>query len=1171
MTTSDAPAYLAAQAAGALPTDVPLAAPPLQQEKEQEQEQEQEKKQEERKAGEAPADARRPLADALEERAVTTSPSGLEGVKRRSSMATGAPGKSASTPAGPIVRKGRSPYQADAKKRSPFNRSRSSPAPPASASSLAQAVQRIPEAMLSATPSRSKSWVCSAANDNIGEEDGGLEEALQFLKRDQQQLTLVKEKKKERTGSPFEVFRKRKKAKKVAAESRMAGKCAVPVTLCDGTEWLVPVDTTDGGKSVTADALLRDTVLALQKQRVPSSPRSDGEDVENERRWDDYQLYYRLVEIGDLSKGALLNPLKLTKSGERIFLRDKVLRPQFVFKKESQREFNPFSELREKKEKKKDIEDAFAAWSKGKPKHRKATAPEAAAQGPQSNADIVVVGAWSVTAPQISTELGQELSKAGHKFYDIVKPQSKRDSFHAGSFTVGGKGRTPGGSEDASAAGTEDSSPDLSEEQSEKVSSAMKNTLKRKKQLVKRKPAAEVFPSKHAADDGDWDAAGPRRGSADDRAPVTFLSDAAGANSPVNSVGEAADEHSPPARSNSETADPLSSSSPVISRVDSRTRKLAARGASTGGITRVASDQSTSRLRSFLEEERESLRAATRMRHSHGDALEDDVGDTLLHTSAPLQAVSAPGSQAALKAASAALPISQILATSHVRASKQSSVFAALERKSSHDGNASSYDELAPGPPPSSSSRTRSKSALTTPAPAPSASGSLAVACLPVSLQVSIEQAAGVDARWEEADGRRTLAAGHPTHVLEHVLDSAAVDEEAPAFLATLRYFTDEEWFLQQLCARFRALAKKCEEGGGQQAAEMSLLDLLTLEYERDKHRSKMKRIVRVIELWTNISFFAFHRSPVLDALLNDLISFAESSVSGGAVLMENISRRAKPAFVGPVLDHAPMPLLPVGFVDGQPSPDGTSIMVFDPVEVARQLTLMDFRMVSRLTVHDLFDSAWQGPQKHEAAPNLVPYTERFNHVTFWVVTEILMSWNSHERVKKIEWFIRLTEELFVLRNFNSVMAVLSGVSMNVVERLKDTWRRVQPELHATLQTIAYVMQSIGNFKNYRAKLKSITPPFIPFQALICGDLTRACTGMPTYLEDGLVNAGKLYEIAKILRLVQVCQENPYGFYEVPVIAQHILSAKAIQDEDELYRLSTACEAPASGFLVDST
>uniref|UniRef100_A0A3Q3XAN4 Ras-GEF domain-containing protein n=1 Tax=Mola mola TaxID=94237 RepID=A0A3Q3XAN4_MOLML len=103
---------------------------------------------------------------------------------------------------------------------------------------------------------------------------------------------------------------------------------------------------------------------------------------------------------------------------------------------------------------------------------------------------------------------------------------------------------------------------------------------------------------------------------------------------------------------------------------------------------------------------------------------------------------------------------------------------------------------------------------------------------------------------------------------------------------------------------------------------------------------------------------------------------------------------------------------------------------------------------------------------------NLEAYVNWFNRLSFLVATEICMPVKKKHRARIIEFFIDVAQECFNIGNFNSLMAIITGMNMSPVARLKKTWSKVNTDKFEILE---HQMDPSSNFSNYRTALRGAT------------------------------------------------------------------------------------------------
>ncbi|XP_029455994.1 ras-GEF domain-containing family member 1B isoform X2 [Rhinatrema bivittatum] len=249
-----------------------------------------------------------------------------------------------------------------------------------------------------------------------------------------------------------------------------------------------------------------------------------------------------------------------------------------------------------------------------------------------------------------------------------------------------------------------------------------------------------------------------------------------------------------------------------------------------------------------------------------------------------------------------------------------------------------------------------------------------------------------------------------------------------------------------------------------------------------------------------------------------------------------------------------------------------------DPYTLAQQLTHIELdrlayigpeEFVQAFVQKDPLDNDKSCYGDRRKTRNLEAYVEWFNRLSYLVATEICMPVKKKHRARIIEYFIDVARECFNIGNFNSLMAIISGMNMSPVSRLKKTWAKVKT---AKFDILEHQMDPSSNFYNYRTALRGAAQRslmahsnrekiVIPFCSLLIKDIYFFNEGCANRLPNGHVNFEKFLELAKQVMEIMTWKQVECPFERDKKILQYLVTAPVFS-EDALYLSSYESEGP---------
>ena len=249
--------------------------------------------------------------------------------------------------------------------------------------------------------------------------------------------------------------------------------------------------------------------------------------------------------------------------------------------------------------------------------------------------------------------------------------------------------------------------------------------------------------------------------------------------------------------------------------------------------------------------------------------------------------------------------------------------------------------------------------------------------------------------------------------------------------------------------------------------------------------------------------------------------------------------------------------------------------MCTDPLILAQQLTHIEAERLCNIGPEEFVQTFSEEATADGTAfrdmkktTNLEAYVEWFNRLTYLVATEICYVQSTKQRARVIEYFVDVARECYSFCNFNSFMAIVSGLNMTPVCRLKKTWAKVNTTDFDTFETH---MNPSLNFSNYRTALAEAPSTgeddkcVVPFFSLLVKDIYFLNYSTKSRLPDGQINFRKFWELAKIITQFLSWKQASCSFIRHKTILNYLMTIP-VASEDRLYLASMDAEMPDSQF-----
>uniref|UniRef100_A0A8C2BFA3 Son of sevenless homolog 1 (Drosophila) n=1 Tax=Cyprinus carpio TaxID=7962 RepID=A0A8C2BFA3_CYPCA len=353
-------------------------------------------------------------------------------------------------------------------------------------------------------------------------------------------------------------------------------------------------------------------------------------------------------------------------------------------------------------------------------------------------------------------------------------------------------------------------------------------------------------------------------------------------------------------------------------------------------------------------------------------------------------------------------------------------------------------------------------------------------------------------------------------------------------FLTTYRSFCKSQELLDLLMERFDIPEPKPTEAD-QMAMENGdqPLSAELKRFRKEFVQPVQLRVLNVCRHWVEHHFYDFERDAQLLRQLEEFIGMVRGKAMRKWVeSITKIIQRKKQA-------QANGPSHNITFESSPPSiewhlckagqTDQFDLMTLHPIEIARQLTLLESDFYRAVQPSELVGSVWTKEDKEINSPNLLRMIRHTTNLTLWFEKCIVEAENVEERVAVISRIIEILQVFQELNNFNGVLEVVSAMNSSPVYRLDHTFEQIPSRQRKILEEAHELSED--HYKKYLAKLRSINPPCVPFFGIYLTNILKTEEGNPDFLKrhgKELINFSKRRKVAEITGEIQQYQNQPY-------------------------------------------
>ena len=165
-------------------------------------------------------------------------------------------------------------------------------------------------------------------------------------------------------------------------------------------------------------------------------------------------------------------------------------------------------------------------------------------------------------------------------------------------------------------------------------------------------------------------------------------------------------------------------------------------------------------------------------------------------------------------------------------------------------------------------------------------------------------------------------------------------------------------------------------------------------------------------------------------------------------------------------------------------------IFDFSDEEIARNLTLISYKLLSSIDFNELWNGNFIQDDKYTKSPNVMKVIDRFDKLMLFIIEDICSYETNKARVKLITKWANIAKTCRDLHNYNDLLIINQCFNHTLIKKMVSTWKKIPKstlELISDLNKFCSSQQCYINIRKEIAGCKHIA--YIPYLGILLKEI----------------------------------------------------------------------------------
>ena len=192
-------------------------------------------------------------------------------------------------------------------------------------------------------------------------------------------------------------------------------------------------------------------------------------------------------------------------------------------------------------------------------------------------------------------------------------------------------------------------------------------------------------------------------------------------------------------------------------------------------------------------------------------------------------------------------------------------------------------------------------------------------------------------------------------------------------------------------------------------------------------------------------------------------------------------------------------------------------IFDFSDEEIARNLTLISYKMLSCININELWNNNFSKDDKYLKAPNVMKLIDRFNKLMLFIIEDISSYETNKARAKLITKWANIAKRCKDLHNYNDLLIINQCFNHYLLRKMISAWKKLSKSTISLIEELNKFCTNQQCYINIRREIvgcKHIA--YIPYLGILLkeiDDIENKYKYMEKFGEYNCINCIKIQKI----------------------------------------------------------